>query len=241
MIHSKDEQTFKGVLVDQRRDGFVLRACQYVQLDQNKMIRWVPLDGDVVILTENISCWQDGSLCRPARHHRTAEGGNVMMLFRLAGIVWVLAAILAGLWAVFLLGMSETPPGQALGRLLAVGALVAAGNGIFCLFRPSRRVALWSVASAVVWVAVTVAEPDAVTLMFESDRIVFGRLPAVLPALAGLVSLLVWRNGKNKKIIIATIVAVVIAAGLIAMPLFEARDVPDPATERPPEPAVEPS
>ncbi len=60
MIHSKDEQTFKGVLVDQRRDGFVLRACQYVQLDQNKMIRWASLDGDVVIPMENISFWQDG-------------------------------------------------------------------------------------------------------------------------------------------------------------------------------------
>ncbi len=164
-----------------------------------------------------------------------------MMLFRLAGIVWVLAAIVAGLWAVFLLGMSETPPGQALGRLLAVGALVAAGNGIFCLFRPSRRVALWSVVSAVVWVAITVVGPDAITLAFESDRIVFGWFPAVLPALAGLVSFLAWRNGKNKKIIIAAIVAVVIATGLVAMSLREAGDVPDPAVERPPEPAVEPS
>ncbi len=116
-----------------------------------------------------------------------------MMLFRLAGIAWILAAILAGLWAGFLVGMSETPPGQALGRLLAVGALVAAGNGIFCLFRPSRRVALWSVASAVVWVAVTVAEPDAITPAFGIDRVIFVWFPAALAALAGLVSFLAWR------------------------------------------------
>lgn len=59
MIHTKDENTFKGALVDQRRDGFVLRAAAYVQLDQNKAVRWVSLDGDVVIPTENVSFWQD--------------------------------------------------------------------------------------------------------------------------------------------------------------------------------------
>lgn len=60
MIHTKDENTFKGALVDQRRDGFILRAAAYVQLDQNKAIRWVSLDGDVVIPVENVSFWQEG-------------------------------------------------------------------------------------------------------------------------------------------------------------------------------------
>jgi hypothetical protein len=60
MVHTKDENSFKGALVDQRRDGFVLRACQYAQVDQNNSVRWTPIDGDVVIPKENISWWQEG-------------------------------------------------------------------------------------------------------------------------------------------------------------------------------------
>ncbi len=123
-----------------------------------------------------------------------------MMLYRLAGIAWILAAIVAGLLAAFLLIGGQWPGERELGLPLIAGALIAAGNGILGLFRSSPRVALWSVASAVAWVAVSVVVWVAVwvvgapILANESNLVVFGLLPAVLPVLAALASLLARRG-----------------------------------------------
>lgn len=110
-----------------------------------------------------------------------------MKLLRLAAIAWILAAIVAGLLGAFVLGLGEHPEERAMGLLLAVGALLAAGTGIVGVLRPTTAFARWSVLLAVTWVAgSSVVAPG---LRFESDRIVLGWLPAVLPVVAGLASL----------------------------------------------------
>ena len=106
---------------------------------------------------------------------------------RLASIAWILGAIAAGFLGAFLWGLSERPEGVAAGQLLVGGALLAAGTGILGLRRPTTMLARWSVVLAVA--VVVVSGVRAPTFMFESDSVVFGWLPAVLAAVAGLLSL----------------------------------------------------
>ena len=60
MVHTTDENTFKGALVYRSREMLILRAAAYSQFDQNGNIIWVPLDGDICIPTEKVSFWQEG-------------------------------------------------------------------------------------------------------------------------------------------------------------------------------------
>jgi hypothetical protein len=106
---------------------------------------------------------------------------------RLASIAWILGAIAAGFLGAFLWGYSELPEDVAGGQLLVGGALLAAGTGILGLLRPTTMLARWSVVLAVALVVVSGVR--APMFMFESDSVVFGWLPAVLPAVAGLLSL----------------------------------------------------
>ncbi len=110
-----------------------------------------------------------------------------MKLLRLAAIAWILAAIISGLLAAFLLGMGEHPEERTMGLLLAVGALLAAGSGTVGAARPTTAFARWSVLVAVAWVAGAIVVAPG--LRFGSDRIAFGWLPALLPVAAGLASL----------------------------------------------------
>jgi hypothetical protein len=106
---------------------------------------------------------------------------------RLASFGWIVGAIVAGFLGAFLWGLSERPEGVLGGQLLVGGALLAAGTGILGLRRPTTMLARWSVVLAVAIVVVSAVRVP--TFMFESDRVVFGWLPAVLPVVAGLLSL----------------------------------------------------
>ena len=110
-----------------------------------------------------------------------------MKSLRLAGVAWILSAIVAGLLSAFLLGLGEHPEESGIGLFLAVGALLAAGSGTVGVMRPSTAFARWSVLLAVGWVIGSIVFVP--RLGFESDRLVFGVLPAILPVVAGLASL----------------------------------------------------
>ena len=111
---------------------------------------------------------------------------------RLAGIAWVLAALVAGFVAALLLGIGERPGERWLGVALGLGALVAGVTGIRTLWRPSPIVARWSVLAALAWVVASalLAPAD----LHEDDRDTLLWLPAVLPVLAGLASLYAARS-----------------------------------------------
>ncbi len=152
-------------------------------------------------------------------------------LSRLVGIVWIFAAIVFGYASVFYINSAHSwvlsPVATALGLLLAVGALVAVGNGIFSLFRPSRRVALWSFASAVAFVAVSAvawvylsvhgAIPSDSTLI--AIRLL---LPAVLLVLSGLVLILARRHRSTKLAVLAVLAWLVGFAAFAAFVVFVA-------------------
>ena len=110
-----------------------------------------------------------------------------MKSLRPASVVWILAAIVAGLLGAFLLGLGEHPDERAMGLFLAAGALLGAGTGILGLIRPTTALARWSVLLAVLWVIGSVVVVPA--LRSESTRVVLGLLPAVLPVVAGVASL----------------------------------------------------
>lgn len=59
MVHLKDETTLKGALVEQTPQGLILRAAQMIENMDNQM-RWVRLDGEIVVPLDNISFWQTG-------------------------------------------------------------------------------------------------------------------------------------------------------------------------------------
>lgn len=110
-----------------------------------------------------------------------------MKSLRLASVAWILSAIVAGLLGAFLLGMGEHPEERTMGLFLAAGALLAAGSGTVGVMRPSTAFARWSVLLAVVWVIGSIVFVP--RLGFESDRLLLGVLPAMLPVVAGLASL----------------------------------------------------
>jgi hypothetical protein len=58
-VSTKTGQTIRGMLVDEKRDGLVLRAAALANLDQNQVVKWDPLDGDVVVPMDNVDFWQD--------------------------------------------------------------------------------------------------------------------------------------------------------------------------------------
>ncbi len=134
-----------------------------------------------------------------------------LRLYRLVGIVWILVAIRVGFVAVFWLGMAHGhgpgPDDRTVPLLLAAGALIAAGNGILGLFRPSPRVALWSVASAVAlvavsvvfWVAISVVGDPALASEAHYVVALFGPWSAAMLVLSGLALSLSRRPRSTKR------------------------------------------
>ncbi len=59
VVSLKTGTSLRGVLVDKRNDGLVLRAASVASLDQQGALHWVKLDGDVVIPVENLDYYQE--------------------------------------------------------------------------------------------------------------------------------------------------------------------------------------
>lgn len=60
VVTTKTDRTMRGLLVHQARDHIVMRAVSIHQTDKQGGFTWQKMDGDVVILVENIDYWQEG-------------------------------------------------------------------------------------------------------------------------------------------------------------------------------------
>lgn len=116
-----------------------------------------------------------------------------MKSLRLAGIAWILAAIVAGLLGAFILGLGERPEGRTQGLLLCASAVLAGGTGLLGLRWPSTTLARWSVLLTVGWLIASIVGIP--WYQNGQDLVVLVLLPAVLPVVAGLSSLWSLRRG----------------------------------------------
>lgn len=60
IVHTKTDRTLRGLLVDKTRDKLVLRPASLAVEEQNGTTSWAKIDGDVVILLDNVDFWQEG-------------------------------------------------------------------------------------------------------------------------------------------------------------------------------------
>lgn len=58
VVTLKTGQLIKGILVDQSREKLMLRMASVSSVDRNQMTIWTRINGDVVILSENIDWYQ---------------------------------------------------------------------------------------------------------------------------------------------------------------------------------------
>lgn len=59
-VTTRTGQAIKGVLLDQLRDGLILRAASVGVANARGEVIWHPLDGDTVIPNDNVDFWQSG-------------------------------------------------------------------------------------------------------------------------------------------------------------------------------------
>lgn len=60
IVHTKTDRTLRGLLVDKSRDKLVLRPASLAIEEQNGTTSWTRIDGDVVIMLDNVDFWQEG-------------------------------------------------------------------------------------------------------------------------------------------------------------------------------------
>lgn len=60
IVHTKTDRTIRGLLVEKSRDKLVLRPASIAVEEQNGTTTWAKIDGDVVILLDNVDFWQEG-------------------------------------------------------------------------------------------------------------------------------------------------------------------------------------
>lgn len=60
IVHTKTEQTLRGMLSYKNKDFIVLRPASIATTDQNGAVIWSNVDGDVVIPMDNVDFWQEG-------------------------------------------------------------------------------------------------------------------------------------------------------------------------------------
>lgn len=62
IVHTKTDETLRGLLVDKSREFLVLRPASIAGPDplNTGNVIWTAVDGDVVIPRENVNYWQEG-------------------------------------------------------------------------------------------------------------------------------------------------------------------------------------
>lgn len=60
IVHTKTDRTLRGLLVEKTRDKLVLRPASLAVEEQNGTTTWAKIDGEVVILLDNVDFWQEG-------------------------------------------------------------------------------------------------------------------------------------------------------------------------------------
>lgn len=60
VVSTKSGQLLRGVLVSVHRDALIMRAVTIATVERNQQTRYAPLDGDVVVPTDNIDFYQTG-------------------------------------------------------------------------------------------------------------------------------------------------------------------------------------
>jgi len=60
IVHTKTDRTLRGLLADKTRDKLVLRPASLAVEEQNGTTSWAKIDGDVVVMLENVDFWQEG-------------------------------------------------------------------------------------------------------------------------------------------------------------------------------------
>lgn len=58
VVTTKTGQLIKGILVDQSREKIMVRMASVSSVDRNGNTIWTRLNGDVVILSENVDWYQ---------------------------------------------------------------------------------------------------------------------------------------------------------------------------------------
>lgn len=58
-VTTKTGNTFRGLLVEQRRDFMTLRNASLGTVDAQRGEVWTKMQGDVVIAMDNVDYWQD--------------------------------------------------------------------------------------------------------------------------------------------------------------------------------------
>lgn len=60
IVHTKTDRTLRGLLVEKTRDKLVLRPASLAVEEQNGTTTWAKIDGEVVIMLDNVDFWQEG-------------------------------------------------------------------------------------------------------------------------------------------------------------------------------------
>jgi hypothetical protein len=60
IVHTKTDRTLRGLLVEKSRDKLVLRPASLAVEEQNGTTSWTKIDGDVVIMLDNVDFWKEG-------------------------------------------------------------------------------------------------------------------------------------------------------------------------------------
>ena len=60
IVHTKTDRTLRGLLVEKTKDKLVLRPASLAIEEQNGATTWTKIDGDVVVMLDNVDFWQEG-------------------------------------------------------------------------------------------------------------------------------------------------------------------------------------
>ena len=60
IVHLKTDRTISGLLADRKKDMLILRPAMVASEDQNGAVVWNRIDGDVVIMMDNVDFYQEG-------------------------------------------------------------------------------------------------------------------------------------------------------------------------------------
>lgn len=67
IVHTKTDRTICGLLSERTKDMLVLRPASIAVEEPNGVTTWTKIDGDVVVMLENVDFWQEGVSASLAR------------------------------------------------------------------------------------------------------------------------------------------------------------------------------